>query len=226
MAYTTRPDSSSGMAHPLPLLKNACTLSLKREHRERKRMEIRKPGAAELKPALALAWDVFLKDAASGFSDEGIRTFKRFIEYDSMAATLANGTTTMWAAFSGLEPIGVIAARESHICLFFVGEWITAMVIIILILGVLAGIASNNMQYMITDSAPEAPDFANGMFLTSANLGTTIGTAICGAFITEMGTRYSVFGAFLFLIASIVFVYLRVRMPHSRKQVKMDILAE
>lgn len=83
-------------------------------------MEIRKPGAAELKPALALAWDVFLKDAASGFSDEGIRTFKRFIEYDSMAATLANGTTTMWAAFSGLEPIGVIAARESHICLFFV----------------------------------------------------------------------------------------------------------
>ena len=45
-------------------------------------MEIRKPGAAELKPALALAWDVFLKDAASGFSDEGIRTFKRFIEYD------------------------------------------------------------------------------------------------------------------------------------------------
>ena len=71
-------------------------------------MEIRKPGAAELKPALALAWDVFLKDAASCFSDEGIRTFKRFIEYDSMAATLANGTTTMWAAFSGLEPIGVI----------------------------------------------------------------------------------------------------------------------
>ena len=118
------------------------------------------------------------------------------------------------------------ALLASYIFLFFVGEWITAMVIIILILGVLAGIASNNMQYMITDSAPEAPDFANGMFLTSANLGTTIGTAICGAFTTEMGTRYSVFGAFLFLIASIVFVYLRVRMPHSRKQVKMDILAE
>lgn len=61
------------------------------------------------------------------------------------------------------------ALLASYICLFFVGEWITAMVIIILILGVLAGIASNNMQYMITDSAPEALDFANGMFLTSAN---------------------------------------------------------
>ena len=70
------------------------------------------------------------------------------------------------------------ALLVSYICLFIVGEWIGAMVIVILILGVLAGIASNNMQYMITDAAPEAPDFANGMFLTSANLGTTIGTAI------------------------------------------------
>ena len=39
-------------------------------------MEIRKPGAAELKPALALAWDVFLKDAASGFSDRGHQTIQ------------------------------------------------------------------------------------------------------------------------------------------------------
>ena len=100
------------------------------------------------------------------------------------------------------------------------------MVIVILILGVLAGIASNNMQYMITDATPEAPDFANGMFLTSANLGTTIGTAICGAFITEMGTRYSVFGSLLFLIASIVFVYLRVRVAHIRKQANINIVTE
>lgn len=112
----------------------------------------------------------------------------------------------------------------SYICLFVVGKWVAAMVIVILILGILAGIASNNMQYMITDAAPGAPDFANGMFLTSANLGTTIGTAICGTFITEMGTRYSVFGALLFLIASIVFVYLRVRVAHTRKQV--DIVTE
>ena len=118
------------------------------------------------------------------------------------------------------------ALLVSYICLFIVGEWIGAMVIVILILGVLAGIVSNNMQYMITDAAPEAPDFANGMFLTSANLGTTIGTAICGAFITEMGTRYSVFGSLLFLIASIVFVYLRVRVAHIRKQANINIVTE
>ena len=118
------------------------------------------------------------------------------------------------------------ALLVSYICLFMTGEWITAVVIIILILGVLAGIASNNMQYMIAEAALDAPDFANGMFLTSANLGTTIGTAICGAFITEMGTQYSVFGALLFLIASMVFVYLRIRVPHSPKQVKMNMATE
>lgn len=42
------------------------------------------------------------------------------------------------------------ALLASYIFLFFVGEWITAMVIIILILGVLAGIASNNMQLLLS----------------------------------------------------------------------------
>ena len=151
--------------------------------------------------------------------------------YSIIAVTLINGA--MFGFFSYMSdylkkvtevPYNVLLV--SYICLFIVGEWIGAMVIVILILGVLAGIASNNMQYMITDAAPEAPDFANGMFLTSANLGTTIGTAICGAFITEMGTRYSVFGSLLFLIASIVFVYLRVRVAHIRKQANINIVTE
>lgn len=99
----------------------------------------------------------------------------------------------------------------TYICLFIAGEWLGTMIIILFILGILSGVATNGMQYMITRSAPEAPDFANGLFLASANLGTTMGTAVCGLFITDMGTRYSVFGAFMFLIFSMVFVYLRVR---------------
>lgn len=118
------------------------------------------------------------------------------------------------------------ALLVSYVCLFVWGEWLVAMVAIILILGILAGIASNNMQYMITDAAPEAPDFANGLFLTSANLGTTVGTAVCGVFITGSGTRYSVFGALFFLIVSIVFVYLRIRVPQAQKQVEMETITQ
>lgn len=111
----------------------------------------------------------------------------------------------------------------SYICLYFWGEWMAAMAIIILILGILAGYAQNTMQYMITDAAPEAPDFANGLFLLSANLGTTMGAAVCGLFITYSGTRYSVFGSLLFLMISVVFCALRIRAKQSRKQVKLEI---
>ena len=114
----------------------------------------------------------------------------------------------------------------SYVCLYFLGEWITAMAVIILILGILAGYAQNTMQYMITDAAPEAPDFANGLYLLSANLGTTIGAAVCGLFITYFNTRFSVFGSLLFLVVSIVFVALRIHVKQSRKQVKLEMVSQ
>lgn len=112
----------------------------------------------------------------------------------------------------------------SYVGVYFVGEWMMGMAIIILILGILAGYAQNTMQYMITDAAPEAPDFANGLYLLSANLGTTIGAAVCGLFITYFNTRYSVFGSLLFLALGVVFVVLRVRARESRKHLKLEIV--
>lgn len=114
----------------------------------------------------------------------------------------------------------------SYVGVYFVGEWMMGMAIIILILGILAGYAQNTMQYMITDAAPEAPDFANGLYLLSANLGTTIGAAVCGLFITYFNTRYSVFGSLLFLVLGVVFVVLRVRARESRKHLKLEIVSQ
>lgn len=113
-----------------------------------------------------------------------------------------------------------------YICLFILGEHLVAMSAIILVLGILAGYGQNTMQYMITYAAPEAPDFANGLYLLSANLGTTIGAAFCGMFITLFDTRYSVFGSLLFLVLSIVFVVWRIRSVQSHKQVKVTIVTQ
>lgn len=113
-----------------------------------------------------------------------------------------------------------------YICIFILGEWLAAMAVIILILGILAGYGQNTMQYMITEAAPEAPDFANGLFLLSANLGTTVGAAACGAFITFFDTRYSVIGSLLFLAVSIVFVVLRIRTVQSSKTMKLKVVAQ
>ena len=68
--------------------------------------------------------------------------------------------------------------------------------------GILAGVAANIYQFWIFRAAPEAPDFANGIFLTSANLGCMAGTAFSGLFIDALGTAYVIFGGIIFAIGS------------------------
>ncbi|QIZ08161.1 MFS transporter [Priestia megaterium] len=96
-----------------------------------------------------------------------------------------------------------------YILLFFFGQFTIPMAIITLIWGILAGIGGNINQYWIASSAPEAPDFANGLFLTSANLGTTFGAAVGGLIISDMATQYVVLVGFLSLILSLVTILLR-----------------
>jgi predicted MFS family arabinose efflux permease len=96
-----------------------------------------------------------------------------------------------------------------YIILFFTGQFTVPMAIITLIWGILAGIGGNITQYWIMSAAPEAPDFANGLFLTSANLGTTIGASVGGLFISEMGTQYVVLVGILSLILGLVTILLR-----------------
>ncbi|MGO1989996.1 hypothetical protein [Mammaliicoccus vitulinus] len=81
--------------------------------------------------------------------------------------------------------------------------------IIILFWGILAGIGANINQYWIMSAAPQAPDFANGLFLTSVNLGTTIGTSISGIIITSLGTQEILFVGVIALIISMVFIIMR-----------------
>ncbi len=77
----------------------------------------------------------------------------------------------------------------------------TAAVSIVL-WGVLGGINANINQYWIYHAAPEAPDFANGLFLTSANIGCMAGTAFCGLFIDARGMGQVILGGLCFLAAA------------------------
>jgi MFS transporter, DHA1 family, inner membrane transport protein len=105
-----------------------------------------------------------------------------------------------------------------YILLFFTGQFTVPMAIITLFWGILAGIGGNITQYWIMSAAPETPDFANGLFLTSANLGTTFGAAIGGLFISEMGTQYVVLVGILSLILGLVTILLRNYMYSPAKQ--------
>lgn len=96
-----------------------------------------------------------------------------------------------------------------YIKLFLFGQFTIPMAILTLIWGILAGIGGNINQYWIMSSAPESPDFANGLFLTAVNLGTTIGAAAGGLFISELGIQYVVFVGLLSLLLSSVMIFLR-----------------
>ncbi len=102
-----------------------------------------------------------------------------------------------------------------YLALFMVGQLSLPTAALTLVLGVIAGIANNANQFMVSRAAPEAADFSNGLYLTAANLGTTLGTSLCGAFITVAGTRASVFGAVVFLAVGVLFVLWRVRCERS-----------
>ncbi|HDR8196693.1 MFS transporter [Bacillus thuringiensis] len=112
-----------------------------------------------------------------------------------------------------------LALSAVYIILFLLGEFTLPMVIITLLWGILAGMGSNINQYWITSAAPEAPDFANGLFLSSVNLGTTIGTTVGGLFISNLGTEYVVLVGLFSLILGLIFILLRNYVYNPAKQI-------
>lgn len=109
-----------------------------------------------------------------------------------------------------------------YVALYLFGESSYTAVALIMVIGLAAGGSSIVGQYMISSSAPEAPDFANGLFLTAANAGTMVGTALCGLFITYMGTAASLFGTLLFLAGSLFFIAARLSSTRSGRTINDD----
>lgn len=99
--------------------------------------------------------------------------------------------------------------------LYFAGSSAWAVFAITLVWGILGGINVNINQYWITSAAPEAPDFANGLFLTAANLGTTFGTMLCGEIIAVLGIGSIMFGGIIFLVLCFMFVCARIYVGRS-----------
>ena len=100
------------------------------------------------------------------------------------------------------------AAAAIYLALLGGGSAWPFMGLVVLLWGILAGINGNINQYWISHAAPEAPDFANGLFLTAANLGCVFGTTVSGKFIDALGMEFVVLGGLLFcgLSAAVIFL--------------------
>lgn len=96
-----------------------------------------------------------------------------------------------------------------YVSMFGLGSSLIPMAIISIFWGTLAGISANITQYVITSSAPDAPDLSNGIFLSAVNSGTTIGTFIGGIFITTLGSNYVIMVGILACVINILFILIR-----------------
>lgn len=90
------------------------------------------------------------------------------------------------------------------------GDISFATTLIIFVWGILAGCVGNINQYWMSTAVPHAPDFANGLFLAATNLGTTVGTTLCGTVITSIGISLIFLGGLTMLALSAVFILIRV----------------
>ncbi|WP_339229511.1 MFS transporter [Oceanobacillus sp. FSL K6-2867] len=103
-------------------------------------------------------------------------------------------------------PIALIAL---YLIFYPVADLTVPTAIIILLWGILGGLGANITQYWVMSAAPKAPDFANGVYLSSVNLGTTVGTMIAGMIIAQIGTREILFIGVAALVVSFIFIALR-----------------
>lgn len=80
-------------------------------------MDIKKIDETQIADAIDLIWTTFLQFDAPDYSEEGIQSFKDFIENKEIISTLE-----FWGAYDGPKLKGVIATNENrkHICCFFV----------------------------------------------------------------------------------------------------------
>lgn len=93
--------------------------------------------------------------------------------------------------------------------MFSLGSFFIPMMVITMVWGILAGLTANTTQFMITSSAPDAPDLSNGIFLSAVNTGTTIGTFIGGLFIATLGSNYVLMIGILASIVNVLLIVIR-----------------
>ena len=120
----------------------------------------------------------------------------------SLAGNLVGGKLLTKNAMKTVTTYPIVLAIF-YVMSFLTGKSTIPMILTVMVWGMLFAIGGMINQFWITSAAQEAPDFANGLFLSCGNLGITFGTAVGGLFISGMGIQYIVLGGLLFLLLSL-----------------------
>ncbi|MDP4183028.1 MAG: GNAT family N-acetyltransferase [Bacillota bacterium] len=86
-------------------------------------MEIRYISSDDIEKISELVWVVFSEFVAPGYSEEGVGTFKSFVQPEELKKSIDNGRFFILACFEEEKPMGTIAMRDNcHVSLLFVDK--------------------------------------------------------------------------------------------------------
>lgn len=120
----------------------------------------------------------------------------------NVVGSYLSGRLLMWNALTAIRAFPVVLSLL-YVFLYFAGD-VRLIALLILLWGLVGGVNANMNQFWITRAAPEAKTFANGLFLTAANVGTMLGTMLGGWIIAAFGMDAVVFGGIAFAAASLL----------------------
>ncbi|WP_261301411.1 MFS transporter [Paenibacillus andongensis] len=95
--------------------------------------------------------------------------------------------------------------------LLYMGEKSIVPIIVIMVLWGAAHTSGLIVtQIWLTSEAPEAPEFATGVYISFINLGVSIGSLVGGWFITASGMRGTIWSGLLFILLALVCIVLKI----------------
>lgn len=105
--------------------------------------------------------------------------------------------------------------------LFLFADYLIPVLILFLIFGILDGMGYNLIQYIETSVLPNAPELANGVFLSVLNGGIAIGIAIGGFLVDGLGVMSifisgTIFLLFAFVLLVYVILVLKIDLKYSK----------
>lgn len=107
-----------------------------------------------------------------------------------------------------------IAFSILMIGMFAFGGMKIPVIILMVFWGLLAGIGNDIAQYWMVSAAPDAPEFANGIFLSMGNVGVTLGTTVAGAVVAGMGVQYVMLAAIVVMAVDLILLFTRTAKYH------------
>ncbi|MGG4396936.1 MFS transporter [Paenibacillus thiaminolyticus] len=98
-----------------------------------------------------------------------------------------------------------------YLLMFFFGPYFVPMAVIVLMWGTIHSGGLIVSQTWLARESKEAPEFGNSLFVSFSNLGITIGAAIGGCIISEMGIHQLMWSGIAFALLAFILILIKLK---------------